>query len=164
MATIRPFDAGGWFPIHNYVFDMIMPNLSPNGWKILCVAIRQTWGWRAEGDPSGLVRREWDRISYSQFRKKAGIASDATVRRALQECIQTGYIVRRQVGTHQGTGKPLYTYALNRDYEATTEIVEEAAATVSVAAATTETVAAATTVSVDTKQRKQTNKDVVVGY
>ena len=54
MATIKPFDAGGWFPIHNHVFDVIMPSLSPNGCKVLCVAIRQTWGWRAEGDPSGL--------------------------------------------------------------------------------------------------------------
>ena len=66
MATIKPFE-GGWFPIHNAVFDVIMPSLSPNGWKILCVAIRQTLGWRAKGDPTGLMRREWDRISYSQF-------------------------------------------------------------------------------------------------
>lgn len=40
---IKPFDAGSWFPIHNAVFDVIMPRLSPDGWKVLCVAIRQTW-------------------------------------------------------------------------------------------------------------------------
>ena len=153
MTKLKPFDAGGWFPIHNYVFDVIMPRLSPNGWKVLCVAIRQTWGWAAE---TPLERREWDRISYSQFRKKAGIASDATVRRALKECLESGYILRHQVGRQQGTGKPLYAYALNRNYEV--EIADDATATTeSVVAPSTDSVVAATTESVETKQR-ETNK------
>jgi hypothetical protein len=113
--VVRPFDAGGWFPIHNAVFDLIMPQLSPNAWKVLCVAIRQTWGWVADpnGDPK--VRREWDRISYSQFQAKSGIKSRATVSKALTECLAKGYLLRYQVGTERG--QPTYAYALNRDFE-----------------------------------------------
>jgi hypothetical protein len=113
--VIRPFDVGGWFPIHNAVFDVIMPSLSPNAWKILCVAIRQTVGWVAdpEGDPA--QRKEWDRISYSQFQEKAGIGGKATTQRALEECLESGYLIRRQEGTYRG--KPAFVYALNRDYE-----------------------------------------------
>ena len=57
--TIKPFDAGSWFPIHNAVFDVIMPRLSPNGCKVLCVAIRQTWnlrGWLAHAEASDALQ------------------------------------------------------------------------------------------------------------
>ena len=115
MSTIKPFDAGGWFPIHNAVFDVIMPRLSPNGWKILCVAIRQTWGWVADSDGDPRNRREWDRVSYSQFNAKSGIKSRSTVARALKECLESGYLLRHQVGMERGM--PAYAYALNRDFE-----------------------------------------------
>ena len=45
--VIRPFDGGGWFSVHNAVFDVIMPRLSPTAWRVLCVVLRQTWGWVA---------------------------------------------------------------------------------------------------------------------
>ena len=112
MAQIKPFEIP-WTPVHNYVFDEIMPKLSPNAWKVLCVAMRQTLGWAGNG-PGG--RREWDTISYSQFMKKAGIGGRATVMRALKDCLKAGYLVRRRVGKHQGTDKPIYAYALNTDY------------------------------------------------
>ena len=115
MSTIKPFDAGGWFPIHNAVFDVIMPRLSPNGWKILCVAIRQTWGWVADSDGDPRDRREWDRVSYSQFKAKSGIKNRSTVARALKECLDSGYLLRHQVGVERGM--PAYAYALNRDFE-----------------------------------------------
>ena len=176
--TIRPFDAGGWFPIHNAVFDVIMPQLSPNGWKILCVAIRQTWGWVADGSDTR-QRKQADRISYSQFKEKAGIGSYSTVSRALEECLEAGYLNRRQVDTHPGTGKPIYAYELNTEYEmvvkgpttetvaeenATTEtVVDEPPTTETVVGPTTETVAGATTETVDTKQRETKETNVVVG-
>ncbi len=140
--TIRPFDAGGWFPIHNAVFDVIMPQLSPNGWKILCVAIRQTWGWVADGSDTR-QRKQADRISYSQFKEKAGIGSYSTVSRALEECLEAGYLNRRQVDTHPGTGKPIYAYELNTEYEMV--------------------VKGPTTETVDTKQRETKETNVVVG-
>ena len=184
MGTIRPFDAGGWFAIHNYVFDVIMPTLSPNGWKVLCVAIRQTWGWRAKDDPSGLTRRKWDRISYSQFMEKTGIGGRSTVSRALQECLDAGYLLRFQEGTERG--KPRYFYALNRDYEAEwstgteSEPMETGSKTGPVTSPETEPVATSPetgpvtspeigpvtgTETGPTKQRKQTtNKDVADGF
>ncbi len=156
---IKPFDAGSWFPIHNAVFDVIMPRLSPNGWKVLCVAIRQTWGWVADGtDPQ--QRKQSDRISYSQFKDKTGIGSYSTISRALDECLDAGYMKRHKVGEHPGTGKPTFAYELNTDYELpvespTTETVVEGPTTETVVAAATETVVAPATETVVTKQRKQ---------
>jgi len=117
MTVIKPFDAGGWFPIHNAVFDVIMPELSPNAWKVLCVAIRQTWGWMADtnGDPK--ERRKSDEISYSQFQEKTGIGGRSTLSRAIQECLDKRYLLRVQVGKHPGTGKAIYAYSLNTEYE-----------------------------------------------
>ena len=146
--TVKPFDAGGWFVVNNWAFDVAMPRLSASAWKVLCVAMRQTWGWEDAGTDTG--RKESDQISYSQFREKTGIASNATVNKALQECMEAGYILRRRVGTMTGTGAAIYTYALNRAYEAPATVSVPAPGTVSVPAGTetvpgagTETVAGA---------------------
>jgi len=120
MAEIRPFEVP-WTLFHNYVLDEIMPALSPNGWKILCVAIRQTLGWQGSGPGD---RREWDTISYSQFMEKSGIRGRATVSRAIKECLNAGYLLRKQVGADVRSNKPLFAYALNTDY--TIEIEEDA--------------------------------------
>ena len=112
--AVHRFDAGHWFPIYNAAFDSIMPRLSPNAWKVLCVVIRQTWGWVADPDGDPKIRRQWDRISYSQFQSKSGIKSRATVSKALNECLAKGCLLRHQVGTERG--RPAYAYALNRDF------------------------------------------------
>ena len=118
MTTIiRPFSAGGYFPIHNYVFDVCMPALSNAGWRVLCVAIRKTWGWVDDDGPMG--RKEWDVIAYSQFLEGSGLRSRASVSKGVSECLAANYIVRRQIGRHPGTGAPVYEYALNVNYEAT---------------------------------------------
>jgi hypothetical protein len=101
--------------VNNHVFERILPNLSGNGLKILLVVLRQTWGYADPGSPSG--RRRFDQISYSQFREKSGIKSDATVRRALQECLDAGCLLRKCVGADRRSGKPLYAYALNNALE-----------------------------------------------
>lgn len=118
-TTIRPFDAGNWFPINNAVFDHIMPELAPNAFKVLCWIIRQTRGWQADpnGDPK--ERKMADRISYSQFLPHTGIKSDATLTKAIRECVERGYVLRYPVGTERG--KPAYIYALNVEY--TLEVV-----------------------------------------
>jgi len=146
----KPFDAGGWFPINNAVFDVIMPRISYAGWKVLCVAIRQTWGWVADPGSDTKQRRQSDQISYSQFKEKAGIGSYATVAKALRECLDEGYLLRKQVGVSKGIGKPIYTYSLNKGYELPT--------TETVAAIATETVAAIATETVVTKQREQSKQ------
>jgi len=118
VETVKPFEdlREKYFPIHNYVFDVCMPALSNSGWRILCVAIRNTLGWSDKTSFSG--RRKWDRISYSQFMEASGLRSASSVSKGIQENLKAGYIVRRKVGTHQGTGRPLYAYCLNQDYEA----------------------------------------------
>lgn len=117
MATVKLFDAGGWFPIHSAVFDVIMPELSPDAWKALCVAIRQTWGQKWELTDNGDLeeRLEWSRISFSQFQEKMGCESQVTVSRALRECLEAGYLVRYEIEEEQD--EPVYAYALNWDFE-----------------------------------------------
>jgi hypothetical protein len=121
MATIKPFARPGFTMFNNYILDHIMPDLSANGWKVLCVAIRQTIGWQDEETASG--RREMEVISYSQFRQMTGIGSDQTVARAIKECVDRGYMLRVP-----GEGQEI-SYGLNMDYEievdaTSTEIVE----------------------------------------
>lgn len=122
---IKPFDAGGYFPIHNYVFDVCMPQLSNAGWRVLCVAIRQTWGWIGkEEQQTAMGRKKWDQISYSQFLQSSGMRSSASISKGLQECIAHNYLVRRQIGIKPGIGSPLYAYSLNVDYEAPASVSE----------------------------------------
>ena len=164
---IRPFDSGGYFPIHNYVFDVCMPQLSNAGWRILCVAIRKTWGWTEEGGPMG--RKEWDTISYSQFHEVSGLKSPASISKGLQECLDYGYLIRRQVGVKKGIGSPIYTYALDVNYEVDTTTDSVAIDTQPQAVGTeneasheviaTENEVVIATVSVDTKEKKSKLKD-----
>ncbi len=165
MTTkIRPFAdiKTEYTMVHNYVFDVCMPSLSHAGWRILCVAVRKTLGWIDETSPTG--RRQWDQISYSQFRKGSGLRSDSSVSKGLKENISAGYIIRRKVGSHQGTGAPLYAYSLNQDYEvtvaATTEsVAEESEHKTSTpkngVAASPKNGVAATTETVETKRKEK---------
>ena len=109
MATIKPFARPGFTMFNNYILDHIMPDLSANGWKVLCVAIRQTIGWQDEEAESG--RREMEVISYSRFRQMTGIGSDQTVARAIKECVDKGYMLRVP-----GEGQEI-SYGLNMNYE-----------------------------------------------
>ncbi len=111
---IRPFDTPGTY-FHNYTLDVIMPSSPPNAWKVLCVAIRQTWGWVDKDSPTG--RKQEDQLSHSQFMEKTGIGSKATVHKAIHYCLDKGYLGRRKVGEDKRSGLPLYAYYLNTDYE-----------------------------------------------
>ncbi len=162
MNTIKPFKSP-YTMFHNYTLDVIMPSLSANGWKVLCVAIRQTWGWEDEESPTG--RKEEDVISYSQFKEKTGIKSNATISRAVSECLEAGYLVRRQVDTHQGTGKPIYAYALDTEFEVDADVpasskneLEPAASSENEQATGSENEQAASSNSEHTKERKERNK------
>jgi phage replication O-like protein O len=108
MSTIKPFlKQGNFTVVNNFIIDHMMPNLSANAFKMLMFAIRKTIGWHKDAD----------RISYSQFMESTGIRSRSTVSRALDELMDAGYILRFEVGKHKRTGKPLYSYALNTEYE-----------------------------------------------
>jgi hypothetical protein len=101
--------------VKNAVFDHVMPALSPHGWKVLCVAIRQAWGWVDDGSPTG--HKESDHISPSQFMEKTGIKEREALESAIQECLEAGYLLRHQVGQDAESGQPLYAYALNTEFE-----------------------------------------------
>lgn len=106
MAKIKPFNTG-YFSIHNVVFDVMMPTLSPNAFKVLCVAIRQTMGWR----------KKREAISYSQFMALSGIKSRATVSTALAECLAQHYLIREESGNASNLGTVTYRYHLNTELE-----------------------------------------------
>ena len=74
---VRPFEPQkkGYTIIDNVVFDYILPELTANGWKVLCFIIRKTKGWQ----------KEWDGLSYSQIMKGTGIKSSATISKVLTE-------------------------------------------------------------------------------
>ena len=129
--------------------------------------VRPEWGVERvlKGDPTGLMRREWDRISYSQFMSKAGIGSRATVSKALKECLQAGYLLRYQMGTERG--QPRYLYSLNRDYEVElptgTETELVVTGTETEAVTSTESVPVTGTETEPTKQKKTNIKQNGVG-
>lgn len=149
METIKPFREEEKFTrVHNYLFDVVMPSLKPNAWKVLCFVIRQTIGWK---DREG-GRKQTDQLSYSQLRKGTGIASDMTLHAALKELLKAK-LVKCQKGKHRDA----HTYGLNLDYEAiTTETVEheKISTTETVAIGSTEIVVHSTTETVDTKERR----------
>ena len=111
-----PLESKGWFVINNAVFDIIMPRLSANAFKILCVAIRQTEGWEDLTTPSKRKERDW--IVYSQFMQMTGIKSKHTITTAIEECITEGVLIRETAlnKTTRG-GKPVYYYRLNKKYQ-----------------------------------------------
>lgn len=101
--------------VKNVILDRIMPALSPAGWKVLCVALRQTWGGFDPTSSSGHTA-EAD-ISYSQFVEKTGLRERDVITGALQECLEAGYLVVRQMEQDAQTGEPSYAYALNTAFE-----------------------------------------------
>lgn len=120
VKKVKPFEPQekGYMVIDNTVFDYIMPNLSPNAWKCLCLVMRRTKGWN----------KIWDDLSYSQIKEGTGIKSDPTVQRALAELIEGQYIRQTKGGKWDAT-----KYALNT----TLEIEVENGATLETIADTT---------------------------
>lgn len=110
MSTIRPFDSKrNYTPLHNYLYDVVMPSISHSAMIALLFFIRQTDGWG--DDEVGL--------SYADIKRGANIKSDGTVSRVIQELLgdaETGakqYII---VKPGLNTWEP-NRYALNADLE-----------------------------------------------
>lgn len=61
--------------LHNALLDTIMPLISGNAWKLLCLVVRQTDGWN----------REEIGLSYRDLLKGMGVGSRSTVSSALTE-------------------------------------------------------------------------------
>jgi hypothetical protein len=98
LFTKSVFKKGEFTPTLNWIFDKAMPKLSVSGFKILMCVVRQTWGWEKEDGEQ--KRKQWDRISWSQFQKSTGLSRDGC-RRGLRNCFREGYIMRRKIGAQE---------------------------------------------------------------
>ncbi len=152
--TIHPFaDQGRFTAVHNSVFDVIMPSLPPNAFKVLCFVIRKTVGWKKESD----------QLSYSQIATGTGIKSPATLRAAVKELLDGRYIIGTSTSKWDAT-----SYRLNAALEIevpTTEnevdapTTENEVASKTVVGTDSKTVVAPTTENEDTKERIKEKKE-----
>ncbi len=92
--------------IRNVLFDRVMPALSSDAWKVLCVALRQTWGGDVESGRAIPVH-----ITLAQFQEKTGIKESGIIGKALRDCVDAGYLLLDQ------SGEPTTDFVLNRDVE-----------------------------------------------
>jgi hypothetical protein len=99
--------------LKNTVFDYLMPTLSGNAWKVLCVAIRQTLGNPpAAGAP-------W--VGLNELMQNAGIPERRDAEKAVQECLYAGYLTEHPENANASQPR----YALNLTFEAPTAMLEE---------------------------------------
>jgi len=107
----NPF--GEMIVIKNIIIDRIMPKLSSDGWKVLCVAMRRTWGGL---DPISYGGGEAQiQIDHDQFSAGTGIQDPDALAKALDECLAVGLLVRYP--DEQESGKSRFLYALNTAFE-----------------------------------------------
>jgi len=134
---VKPFEPqkDRYTVVDNVIFDRIMPSLSPNAWKVLCLILRKTRGWH----------KEWDGLSYSQIMEGTGIKSSATVRQALVELLDKSCPCIKQ--TKAGDKWTAAKYCLNTALEI--EVENGAALEIKVEPALE---------SKDTKQRSKTKR------
>lgn len=101
--SIKPFaDQGHYTVVHDAILDRVMPKCPPNAWKVLCLIIRKTRGWK----------KGWDAISYSQIKEGTGIKGDPTVTDALKWLMKKNLVIRSE-----GEKWSASSYALNQGFE-----------------------------------------------
>ncbi len=104
--AVFPFaEQGNFTQVHNHVFDVIMPIVSPSAFKVLCFVIRKTRGYHKKSDE----------LSYSQILEGTGIASPTTISKAICELVDEGYILQKK-----GNQFDTASYALNPGYQSIT--------------------------------------------
>ncbi len=112
-VAARPPDEGSLFPIRSVPFpadllDRAMPHLTDTEWRLLCVVVRQTLGWRdaATGSRKG---RDW--LTQSQLVRRTG-RSGKPVSQAI-----SGLVGRGLIRVLSDQGLPLLTAAERRRYQ-----------------------------------------------
>jgi hypothetical protein len=85
VEQIKPFAQPDrdYTRLHNSLFDVVMPTLKPNAWKLLCFILRKTNGWN----------KTEAQLSYNQLRAGTGIQSDATLSATIKELADAHYIL-----------------------------------------------------------------------
>lgn len=101
--------------VKNMIFDRVMPTLSPSGWKVLCVAIRHTWGGNDPG--ASHEAPEALHLGSEDFKARTGIEDFDALVAAIEECVDAGYLVRQQLGKKARSGQPVFAFALNTEFE-----------------------------------------------
>lgn len=75
-------------PFPSYLIDEVMPKLKDSEWRLICILVRQTYGWS----------KEWDWVSTSQLRARSGRES-AAISHAIESLVCRGLIeVRARSG------------------------------------------------------------------
>jgi len=75
-------------PMPNFLLDRVMPRITDTEWRLLCVIVRQTFGWQAV-DGS---RKTADWLSHYQLRRRTGRAS-AAISEAIDTLCRAGLII-----------------------------------------------------------------------
>ena len=95
----------GFTGFHNLLLDKVMPELSPNAWKVLCFIIRQTVGWH----------RNHKKLRYGRIMRGTGIKSRTTVSTALSELQGYGIVIQTKAPNEPAD------YSLNLEFEVAEE-------------------------------------------
>ena len=82
--------SGGTTPFPNFLLDRVMPRLTDTEWRLLCVIVRQTFGWHL--GPG--LRKQSDWLSHFQLKRRTGRQS-AAVSRAIDRLIRAELITVR---------------------------------------------------------------------
>jgi len=94
----------GSTPFPNALIDQAMPLLSDTAWRVLCIVVRQTFGWH---DGPGR-RRSADWLSHSQLKRRSG-RQGAAVSRAVDALCKL-----RLIAVRDGSGRLLESAAERR--------------------------------------------------
>lgn len=110
----KPFQEHNKFTqVHNYIFDQLMPILSPNAFKVLMFVVRHTRGMTdAQGNRIKIVRLRYDAI-----KEGTGISGNITLSWALRELRLFDLIA-----VDEGHEREANKYAINEDHESKSEI------------------------------------------
>jgi hypothetical protein len=91
-------------PFPNVLLDLVLPKLTDTEWRIVCVIVRQTFGWSAGQG----TRKQSDWLSHAQLRRRTGRAS-AALSRAIDVLVRSGILSVRDL-----TGRLLTTAQARR--------------------------------------------------
>jgi hypothetical protein len=99
--------------VHNYIFDRLMPVLSPNAFKVFMYIVRHTRGMTDEhGNRVKVVR-----LRYAAIKEGTGISGNITLSWALRELRHFDLIT-----VDEGHEREANKYAINEDHESKSEI------------------------------------------
>jgi hypothetical protein len=88
-------------PFPNFLLDEAMPHLKDTEWRLLCVIVRQTMGWKGGSGANNRKRRDW--LTREQLKARTGRDSEALAK-AVDALMKMNYLV-----AENEEGRPLST-------------------------------------------------------